>query len=75
MKLKIKVDSQRITQSIQKKYKAIRTTNKLKIPKQCILTRKVKGYNKKRYSNEKFIEFVLKNVVPKIYNDLYGYTM
>ena len=54
--LKKEVDSQRITQSKQKKYKAIRTTNKLKIRKQCSSTGKIKGYNKRRYSKETFTE-------------------
>ena len=74
MNLKNKVDSQRITQSKQKKYRAIRTTNKLKVSKQCSSTSKVKGNNKRRYSTAKFIEFVLKTFVGKIYNDLYGCT-
>ena len=74
MKLKKKVDSQGNTQSKHKTCKPRRTTNKLKVSKHCSSISKVKGYNKRRYGTAKFIEFVLKTFVGKIYNDLYGCT-
>ena len=54
-----KLDARRVTQSKQKKYKIIRTTNKLKVSTQYSSTSKLKGYNKRRYSKAKFTKFVL----------------
>ena len=67
-----KVDRQRITNSKQRKYKATRITNKLKVTKRKRSTSKVKGY-KERFFNQKLLHKCTPKEYTLVVNDgLFG---
>ena len=67
-----KVDCQRVTESIQRTYKATRITNKLKVTKHLRSLSKVKGYKERTFRQELMRDFAPKKFAPIVNYDLFG---